>query len=376
MQFIDLKRQYQSIEGSINKRIAAVLNHGNYILGPEIRELENVLAEYVGARYCLTCASGTDALLLPLLAYGIGPGDAVFVPSFTFIATAEVVSLLGATPIFIDIDPVTYNIDPLKLAETIRNMRSGKMPTGKLPSDLKLRGIIPVDIFGLPADYDALKKIADENDLFLIEDAAQSFGGVYKGKKTCSSLADVAATSFFPAKPLGCYGDGGAIFTNDEKTARILTSLRVHGQGNDKYNNVRIGINSRMDTLQAAILLVKMEIFDEEMAIRQEIATKYSNLLQNHAKTPNVPEGFTSAWAQYSIQSDDRTAIMERLKKSDIPTAIYYPKPLHLQEAFSYLGYEKGKLPVSETIAERIFSVPMHPYLTEDEQKKIVACFI
>jgi UDP-2-acetamido-2-deoxy-ribo-hexuluronate aminotransferase len=375
MQFIDLKRQYQKIESSITKRITSVLHHGNFILGPEIRELEKVLAEYVGAQYCISCASGTDALLLPLMAYGVGRGDAIFVPSFTFIATAEVVSLLGATPIFIDIDPKTYNIDPVKLAVSIRNVNSGKMPTSKMSTGLKPRGIIPVDIFGLPADYDALKKIADENGLFLIEDAAQSFGGTYKDKKTCSSLADVAATSFFPAKPLGCYGDGGAIFTNNEETAKVIASLRVHGQGCDKYNNVRIGINGRMDTLQAAVLLAKMEIFDEEMAFRQEIARRYSNLLKNRTETPVIPEGNTSAWAQYSVQSDDRTAIMERLKKSDIPTAIYYPKPLHLQEAFSYLGYEKGQLPISETIAERIFSIPMHPYLTEEEQKKIAGNF-
>jgi UDP-2-acetamido-2-deoxy-ribo-hexuluronate aminotransferase len=375
MQFINLKKQYQKIENSVTKRITAVLNHGNYILGPEIQEIENVLAEYVGARHCLTCASGTDALLLPLMAYNVGPGDAVFVPPFTFIATAEVISLLGATPVFVDIDPKTYNIDPLKLALSIQNIKAGKMPTHSIPEGLRPRGIIPVDIFGLPADYDALKKIAAENGLFLIQDAAQSFGGTYKGKKTCSSLADVAATSFFPAKPLGCYGDGGAIFTNDGKTVEILKSLRVHGQGSDKYNNVRIGINGRMDTIQAAVLLAKMEVFDEEMALRQKVALRYSDLLQGRVETPHIPEGYTSAWAQYSVQSDDRTAIMERLKKSEIPTAIYYPKPLHLQEAFSYLGYEKGQMPVSEAVAKRIFSVPMHPYLNEVEQKEIAGCF-
>ena len=375
MQFIDLKKQYQKIESSINKRITAVLNHGNYILGPEISELERVLSDYTGAAHCISCASGTDALLLSLMAYNVGPGDAVFVPPFTFIATAEVISLLGATPFFVDIDPVTYNIDPVKLNESIKSFKTGKIPTHTMPKGLKPRGIIPVDIFGLPADYDAIKKIAAENGLFLIEDAAQSFGGTYKGKKTCSSLADVAATSFFPAKPLGCYGDGGAIFTNDGETAEIIESLRIHGQGSDKYNNVRIGINGRMDTLQAAVLLAKMEVFDEEIALRQKVARQYSDLLKGHVQTPEIPEGYISAWAQYSVQSDDRTEIMERLKKSGIPTAIYYPKPLHLQEAFSYLGYEKGQMPVSEAVAKRIFSVPMHPYLNEDEQKEIVGCF-
>jgi UDP-2-acetamido-2-deoxy-ribo-hexuluronate aminotransferase len=375
VQFIDLQRQYQRIEKSIQTRMNKVLQHGKYILGPEISELENLLGEYSGAHYCISCASGTDALLLPLMAYGIGPGDAVFVPPFTFIATAEVISLLGATPIFVDIDPHTYNIDPVKLTEVIRDMKAGKMPTKKMPAGLRLRGAIPVDIFGLPADYEALKRIADDNGLFLFEDAAQSFGGIYKGKKTCSSLTDVAATSFFPAKPLGCYGDGGAIFTNSKETAKILESLRVHGQGSDKYNNVRIGINGRMDTLQAAVLLAKMEIFDKELAARQEVARRYSALLQDRVETPVIPEGYTSAWAQYSVLSDERTAIMERLKRAGIPTAIYYPKPLHLQDAFSYLGYEKGQMPVSEAVANRIFSVPMHPYLSENEQKEIVGCF-
>jgi UDP-2-acetamido-2-deoxy-ribo-hexuluronate aminotransferase len=375
MQFIDLQRQYQRIESSLQKKINAVLRHGQFILGPEIGELEGVLCEYTGAAHCISCASGTDALLLPLMAYGVGPGDAIFVPPFTFIATAEVIALLGATPIFVDIDPATYTIDPQKLRESMLNIKSGKMPTGKISAGLKPRGIIPVDIFGLPADYDALNKIAGDNDLFIIEDAAQSFGGMYRGKKTCSSLADVAATSFFPAKPLGCFGDGGAIFTNDKETAKILESLRVHGQGSDKYNNVRIGINGRMDTLQAAVLLSKMEIFDEEIALRQRIASRYSELLRGRAVTPSVPEGYTSAWAQYSVQSDNRAEIMERLKKEGIPTAIYYPKPLHLQEAFSYLGYKTGQMPVSEAVARRIFSLPMHPYLREEEQIEIAGCF-
>jgi UDP-2-acetamido-2-deoxy-ribo-hexuluronate aminotransferase len=308
------------------------------------------------------------------MVYDVGPGDAIFVPPFTFIATAEVIALLGATPVFVDIDPVTYNIDPKKLGESIKNIQSGNMPMEKIRG-LKPKGIIPVDIFGLPADYDEINKIARDNGLFVIEDAAQSFGGTYKGKKTCSVLADVAATSFFPAKPLGCYGDGGAVFTDDNKTAKILESLRVHGQGSDKYNNIRIGINGRMDTIQAAVLLAKMEIFDTEMELRQRVASRYTSLLKECAQTPIIPEGYTSAWAQYSVQSDNRAEIMEHLKKAGIPTAIYYPKPLHLQDAFSYLGYEKGQMPVSEAVANRIFSLPMHPYLSEDEQKEIAGCF-
>jgi UDP-2-acetamido-2-deoxy-ribo-hexuluronate aminotransferase len=375
MQFIDLRRQQQRIEASLKKRINAVLEHGNFILGPEIKELERVLADYAGVRYCLSCASGTDALLLTLMAHNVGPGDAVFTSPFTFFATAEVIALLGATPIFVDIDPETYNIDPEKLSTAIDDLKNGKYPFAKNPQGLKLRGIIPVDIFGLPADYDAINTIARENGLFVIEDAAQSFGGSYKGRKACS-LAHAAATSFFPAKPLGCYGDGGAIFTNDKPFFELLGSLRVHGQGQDKYENVRIGINGRMDTIQAAIVLAKMEIFSEEVELRQKVAARYSSLFKEcNVVVPAVPEGYSSAWAQYSVRSEKRRETMERLKNAGIPTAIYYPKPLHFQTAFSYLGYERGAMPVSEKVADRIFSVPMHPYLTEEEQTAIVNCF-
>jgi dTDP-4-amino-4,6-dideoxygalactose transaminase len=372
MQFIDLKRQQQRIEESLKKRIAAVLLHGNYILGPEIQELEQKLAEYVGAKYCVSCASGTDALLLPLMAHNVGPGDAIFVPPFTFMATAEVVSLVGATPIFVDIDPVTYAIDPEKLLASILDLKRGNAPSIKTPAGLKPRGIIPVDLFGLPADYDSINRIAQEHGLFVIEDAAQSFGATYKGKKSCS-LAEIAATSFFPAKPLGCYGDGGALFSNDDTFIDICKSLRVHGQGVDKYTNIRIGVNGRMDTLQAAILLAKLEIFDDELKQRRIVAGRYGRLLKDSVATPSVPADSLSAWAQYSIQSDHRDEIMQRLKTAGIPTAIYYPKPLHLQDAFSYLGYEKGSMPVSERAADRIFSVPMHPYLTEEEQERIAS---
>jgi dTDP-4-amino-4,6-dideoxygalactose transaminase len=374
MQFIDLKQQYKKIEASVQKRINAVLSHGNYILGPEINELEEKLARYVGTKHCLTCASGTDALLLALMAKNIGPGDAVLTTPFTFVATAEAIALVGATPIFADIDPVTYNIDPHKILKVINDYKSDK-PIGRIPMGLKLRGIIPVDIFGLPADYDAINKIAMDNGLFVLEDAAQSFGGMYKGKKA-GSLAGIAATSFFPAKPLGCYGDGGALFTDDNELLAILKSLRVHGQGADKYENVRIGINGRMDTVQAAILLAKLEVFDGELDLRQSVAQRYSRLLGNAVAAPKIPEGYLSAWAQYSVQTENRAGKMDALKKQGIPSAIYYPKPLHLQTAFSYLGYAKGDFPIAENVSERIFSVPMHPYLTEEEQARIAACII
>jgi len=322
----------------------------------------------------LTCASGTDALLLALMAKNIGPGDAVLTTPFTFVATAEAIALVGATPIFADIDPVTYNIDPHKILKVINDYKSDK-PIGRIPMGLKLRGIIPVDIFGLPADYDAINKIAMDNGLFVLEDAAQSFGGMYKGKKA-GSLAGIAATSFFPAKPLGCYGDGGALFTDDNELLAILKSLRVHGQGADKYENVRIGINGRMDTVQAAILLAKLEVFDGELDLRQSVAQRYSRLLGNAVAAPKIPEGYLSAWAQYSVQTENRAGKMDALKKQGIPSAIYYPKPLHLQTAFSYLGYAKGDFPIAENVSERIFSVPMHPYLTEEEQARIAACII
>ena len=370
MHFIDLQQQQRRIEGSLHKRIAAVLRHGNFILGPEIQELEKALAAYAGMEYCLTCASGTDALLLPLMARAIGPGDAVFVPPFTFMATAEVVSLLGATPVFVDIDPATYAMDPEKLETAIDNLKRGNAPSKKTPVDLAPRAVIAVDLFGAPADYDVINRIAQKHGLFVIEDAAQSFGASYKGKKSCS-LAEIAATSFFPAKPLGCYGDGGAIFTNDRELQELLQSLRVHGQGDNKYENVRIGVNGRMDTLQAAIVLAKLEIFDDEIKQRQSVARRYGRLLKDSVSVPCVPQHSVSAWAQYSVQSDDRQAVMDRLKNAGIPTAIYYPKPLHLQKAFAYLGYEKGSMPVSEKAADRIFSLPMHPYLTEEEQSLI-----
>ena len=371
MQFIDLKTQYKRIQDSVNRRINAVLEHGNFILGLEVQELEQKLAEYCGAPYCLTCASGTDALLLPLMALGIGRGHAVFTSPFTFVATAEVIALLGATPVFVDIDPKTYNIDPEKLESAIKNLINGKKPVAGIPDGLEARCVIPVDLFGLPADYDAINQLAKKYKLSVIEDAAQSFGAEYKGNKACN-LADIAATSFFPAKPLGCYGDGGAVFTNNRELAEKLESLRVHGKGTDKYDNIRIGINGRFDTLQAAIVLAKMEVFAQEIEARQTVAKRYSEGLKNYVTVPYIPEDYTSVWAQYSILSDKKDTCMQNLKNAGIPTAVYYPKPLHLQTAFSYLGYKKGSMPVSEEIAEKIFSLPMHPYLNQQDQDAIM----
>jgi dTDP-4-amino-4,6-dideoxygalactose transaminase len=379
MQFVDLAAQQNLIRDKIETNIQAVLSHGKYIMGPEIKELEERLAEFVGVEHGIACSSGTDALLLALMTYDVGPGDAVFTSPFTFIATAEVISLLGATPVFVDIDPKTFNIDPKSLERAIAALQKGSSDY-PLPSITDTsstpKGIIAVDLFGLPADYDAINSIAKKHGLFVIEDAAQSFGAEYKGKRACS-LADIACTSFFPAKPLGCYGDGGMCFTGDENLAQTMRSLSVHGQGHHKYENVRIGINGRLDTLQAAILHAKFDIFPKEIELRQEAATRYSELLSdlgNGPLTPHVPSEYQSVWAQYSILAKDleqRSELQNKLKEAGIPTAIYYPKPLHLQTAFQELGYKEGDFPVSEDYSGRIFSLPMHPYLTEKDQEQI-----
>ena len=371
MEFIDLKKQYERIKPRIQERINEVLRHGKFIMGPEVAELETRLASFVGAKYCVSCASGTDALLLSLMAQEVGPGDAVFTTPFTFIATAEVICLLGATPVFVDIDPETYNISPVKLLTAVEAVRSGSVPGATEGKKLNLKGIIPVDLFGLPADYDEINRVAKTHGLFVLEDAAQSLGGSYKGKKV-GNLADIAATSFFPAKPLGGYGDGGAVFTNDEAMGSRIRSLREHGKGSHKYDNVRIGINGRLDTLQAAILLPKLDIFESEIKDRQEVAARYSNALKGLVKVPHIPDGLLSAWAQYSVVTEKRECYLARLKESGIPTAIYYPRPLHLQTAFAHLGYRPGDFPVAEQMSERIFSLPMHPYLDAGDQAKII----
>jgi dTDP-4-amino-4,6-dideoxygalactose transaminase len=361
MKFVDLSTQQKRIREKIENNIFNVLDHGQYIMGPEVKELEERLGEFVGVTHSISCASGTDALLMALMAYNVGPGDAVITTPFTFIATAEVISLLGATPVFVDIDPKTYNIDPAKTEEAISALQKNDsnlhpLPKTHNPLPIKLKGVITVDLFGLPADYERINAIARNHGLFVIEDAAQSFGAEYKGRKSCN-LSDIACTSFFPAKPLGCYGDGGMCFTDDKDLAEIIESIRVHGKGNDKYDNVRIGINGRMDTIQAAILLAKFEIFSEEIETRNQIAKTYSDLLSSighELSIPFVPDGYKSAWAQYSLLSrgeEHRLKIQTRLKEANIPTVIYYPKPLHIQTAFGELNYKRGDFPISEDIS-------------------------
>jgi len=370
IKFVDLKYQYRILQVQIDKAIQKVLNHGQYIQGPEVFELEVKLATYSGTKYCVSCSSGTDALLMSLLAKGIGQGDAVFTTPFTFIATAEVIQLIGATPIFVDILDSTFNIDPSKLDIAIQICNSkGKF----IP-----KAVIPVDIFGLAADYEMIEEIGNKFHLCIIEDAAQSFGGKIKNQKACS-FGDISTTSFFPAKPLGGYGDGGAIFTNDSEIAEKLISIRNHGQGKSKYNNILIGLNGRLDTIQAAILLEKMKIYPEELGQRIAIAKKYTNNLNQYFTCQHVPDGYESAWSQFSIlalNSKERSICMKKLKDSGIPTAIYYPKPLHLQEAFCNLDYALGDFPVSESISQRIFSLPMHPYLTDDNINNICEILI
>ncbi len=363
MQFIDLKTQQDRIREKIEINIKNVLDHGKYIMGPEIKELEEKLAKYCGVKHAIGVASGTDALLIPLMAYGIEPGDAVFTTPFTFIATAEVIQLLGATPVFVDIDPETFNIDTDKLEDVIkRTIEEGK---------LNPRGILPVDLFGQTADYDPINEIAKKYDLFVLEDAAQSFGATYNNSKA-GSLANVASTSFFPAKPLGAYGDGGMIFTDNDDLHQKMLSIRVHGSGLDKYNNTRVGLNGRLDTIQAAVLLAKFEIFDEEIKLRQIVAKRYNDELKETVKIPFVESYNVSAWAQYAMLHSDRDKIVDNLKTDGVPVAIYYPIPLHLQEAFSHLSYNKGDFPVSEKSADQIFSVPFHPYLTKNDQDKVI----
>lgn len=370
--FIDLKSQYARIQEEVDQNIRNVLEHGRYVMGPEIAEFETKAAAFAGTRHALSCGSGTDALLLALMALNIGPGDAVFTSPFTFMATAETIVLTGATPVFVDIDPVTYNLDPARLETAIQDLRIAR-------PELTPRAVMPVDIFGLPADYDRILDIAKTLDLRVIVDAAQSFGAEYKGVKT-ASLGDIACTSFFPAKPLGCYGDGGACFTNSDELQDIMQSLRVHGQGEDKYDNVRIGLNARMDTIQAAVLLPKLAIFPEEIQIRQTVARRYNEkLAQSGLVLPLLPEDMLCVWAQYSVQAKDsahRDALQAQLRQADVPSAIYYPTPLHLQTAYADLGYKRGDLPVSESVGERIFALPMSPYLSEADQDAVCAALL
>lgn len=358
--FIDLNRQYLDNKDSIDAAVSRVLAHGQYIQGPEVRELESQLADYIGVKHALACSSGTDALVLPLMAKQLTSRDAIFTTPFTFFASAESISLVGATPVFVDIDPHTYNIDPVDLESKIQAVVE--------KGELTPRGIVPVDLFGLAADYKTINTIAEKYGLFVLEDAAQAFGANYHGEKACG-LADVAATSFYPAKPLGCYGDGGAVFTNDSDLFDHLVSLRVHGQATsgDKYDNVRIGVNARMDTIQAAILIEKLKLYDQELAERNRVANSYTEKLNETLVTPHIPTGQSSVWAQYSVQSPKRDVIRQALQDKGIPTAVFYPIPIHLSTAYQHLGYAAGDFPVAEATAKQIFSLPMHPYLAEND---------
>ena len=371
MQFRDLKKQYSVLKEDIDKSMIEVAGSSQYINGPWVKELEAELAEYVGVKHCITCANGTDALSIAMMAWGIKEGDAVFVPDFTFFSSGEVVSLAGGTPVFVDVDKATYNISAESLEAAIKKVKE----EGKLNP----RAIVAVDLFGLPADFAAIRKIADKYGLLICEDGAQGFGGEINGKKACS-FGDIATTSFFPAKPLGCYGDGGAVFTNDDEVAALAQSIRVHGKGTMKYDNVRVGLNSRLDTLQAAILQIKLKAFkDYELTDVNKVADKYTEFLSDKlgdkVVLPLIPEGFLSSWAQYTIQLKDketRDALQAALKEKGIPSMIYYPKPMHCQEAFEITGEYEFNCSNTAELCDTALSLPMHPYLTDEEIAEVV----
>ncbi len=358
MEFIDLKTQYRRLKPAIDARIQTVLDHGQYILGPEVRELEERLGARTGAKHCISCASGTDALLLAMMALGIGPSDEVITPPFTFFATGEMIALLGAVSVFADIDPATYNIDPSKIEAAISP---------------RTRALMPVSLYGQPAAMDAINAIAARYNLPVIEDAAQSFGALYHGRKS-GNLSTLGCTSFFPSKPLGCYGDGGACFTNDDALAAAMFELRNHGQDR-RYHHTRIGINGRMDTIQAAVLLAKLDVFDEELLARNEAADRYSALLKDSVQTPVLAPDCSSVWAQYTIEVDEREAVETAMREAGIPTAVHYPVALHLQPVFSSLreqfGLATGSFPHAERAADRVLSLPMHPYLTSSDMERV-----
>ncbi len=367
IEFIDLKTQRDRIREALDRAMARVLDHGQYIMGPEVADLERRLAAFTGARHAITCSSGTDALLMAMMAKGVGPGDAILCPGFTYTATPETVALLGATPVFVEVDDGTFNVAPAGLdAGTAAARKAGLKPVG----------IIAVDLFGLPADYDAVTRFAGENGLWVLADAAQSFGASQQGRKV-GTLGDITATSFFPAKPLGCYGDGGALFTDDDEVAGLLRSIRLHGKGAEKYDVARVGINGRLDTLQAAILIEKLAIFEDEIDARQQVADRYTRALTgSDVITPPHPNSATSVWAQYTIRIPDgrRDALAQRLKAAGIPTQVYYPRPLHHQPAYIRAPVAEGGLPTSERLPQEVLSLPMHPYLGEAQQNHIAAC--
>jgi UDP-2-acetamido-2-deoxy-ribo-hexuluronate aminotransferase len=356
--FIDLQTQYERLKPQIQERINRVLEHGQYIMGPEVEELEGRLAAYVGVKHCITASSGTDTLLIAMMALGIREGDEVITSPFTFISTGEMIALLGAKPVFVDIDPVSYNIDPKKIEAAITP---------------RTKAIMPVSLYGQCADFDPINKIADRYGLAVIEDAAQSFGATYKGQRSCG-LSTIGSTSFFPSKPLGAYGDGGALFTNHDDLAASMREIRTHGQQR-RYFHTRIGLNGRLDTLQAAIILAKLDVFDWEVERRGRIGARYTELIQQsgvEVVTPLIPQDLTSVYAQYSIQVSNRDTVMQRLKAAGIPTTVHYPTPLHLQPVFKDLGYPPGVFPISESVAGRVLSLPMHPYLETPTQQLVV----
>ena len=366
MQFRDLKTQYTVLKDEMDKAILDVVASSAYVMGPKIKEMETAFAEYVGVKHCIACNSGTDALLLALKAWDVKSGDAVFVPSFTFFASAEVIAMQGATPVFVDVDKDTFNMDVNDLERKIeQTIKAGKLTP---------RVIIAVDLFGLPADFKAIRELADNYHLYVLEDGAQGFGGRIGDKKACT-FGDISATSFFPAKPVGCYGDGGAVFTDNDEWAALVDSYHIHGKGSDRYDNIRIGMNSRMDSIQAAILLVKLKAFkDYELADVNKVAARYTEKLHDVVKTPVVPEGFYSSWAQYTLQlknKEQRAGLQAALKALDIPTAVYYPIPMHRQTAFNYLSLEENRCPVSDLLADTVISLPIHPYLSVSDQDMI-----
>lgn len=366
MQFRDLKIQYTALKDEMDKAILDVVASSAFVMGPKIKEMELAFAEYVGVKHCVACNSGTDALLLALKVWDVKPGDAVFVPSFTFFASAEVIAMQGATPVFVDVDKDTFNMDVADLEHKIdQTIKAGKLTP---------RVVIAVDLFGLPADFKAIRKVADKHGLYVLEDGAQGFGGRIGDKKACT-FGDISTTSFFPAKPVGCYGDGGAVFTNNDAWAELLESYHIHGKGSDRYDNVRIGMNSRLDSIQAAILLVKLKAFKEyELVDVNKVAARYTEKLKDVVKTPIVPEGFYSSWAQYTLQVENegvRAGLQAALKALDIPTAIYYPIPMHRQTAFNYLNPDDNRCPVSDQLAGTVISLPVHPYLSVTDQDMI-----
>lgn len=361
MEFIDLSAQQRRLRPALDAALARVLDHGRYVMGPEVTELEDALSAVAGGAGVLSCASGTDALLLALMARRAGPGDAVFVPSFTFCATAEAVALVGATPVFVDVEQAGFNLDPNRLADAVAGLDGGLRPVG----------IIAVDLFGQPAPYPAIAQVASRHGLWVVADAAQSFGASAAGVPV-GSMAPLTTTSFFPAKPLGCYGDGGAVAFTSPDDAEVLRSLRVHGAGTDKYDTVRIGINGRLDTVQAAVLLQKLTVFREELRSRQRVADRYAAGLADSVTVPTVPDGVTSSWAQYTVRVPDRDRVAAELGAQGIPTAIYYRKPLHRHEAYRWFPVGRGGLAVTERLAGEVLSLPMHPYLGEDDQDRVV----